>query len=88
LAIIAKEYPEGIDLVLLRRVLANINVPLTHKEIYGYVIYLRDVGYVTTKEVDVDGDELWDILYVTATTKGLNFIDGILTDPDPGVLRV
>jgi hypothetical protein len=74
-------------MALLRKVLSNINISLTHKDLYGYIVYLKEIGYISTKEVDVDKDDLWDILYVTATTKGLNFHDGVIP-PDPGVLRV
>jgi hypothetical protein len=88
MGILVREYPNGIDMVLLRKVLSNININLTPKELYAYIVYLRDIGYAVTKEVDIDKDDIWDILYVTATTRGINFYDGVLPEPDPGVLRV
>jgi hypothetical protein len=88
MGILVREYPNGMDMALLRKVLSNININLTHKDLYGYIVYLRDIGYLSTKEVDTDKDDLWDILYVTATTRGINFYDGVLKDPDPGVIRV
>ncbi|MDR0453657.1 MAG: hypothetical protein LBH05_02450 [Deferribacteraceae bacterium] len=81
---LAKEYPNGMDLALLRRCLANINIPLSSKDLYAYVTYLKEVGYLGI-EVKKWGDE--SLEYAKATTRGLNFIDDRLTEPDPGVMR-
>jgi hypothetical protein len=88
LQLLAKEYPNGLDIVILRRVLANLNIALSHRDICAYVAYLEQIGYaaVTRADLNDNGREEFDeILFVVCTTKGLNFIDGLLPAPDPGV---
>jgi hypothetical protein len=91
LALLAKEYPKGVDIVILRKVLANLNIALSHKELCAYVTYLEEVGYVKVCRTDLNenGREDYDeILFAVCTATGLNFCDGVLQEPDPGVMRL
>lgn len=88
LKLISGEYPGGVDFIVLQQVLHNINIRIGRSVLRGYLAYLEQIGYVTLNwQEDEDRGEKY-ITFAASTPKGLNFCDGLLAEPDPGVTRV
>lgn len=75
LKILKDEYPHGVDVVVMRSVLAGLNFPLTEKELAGYLHYLCNAKYIEAKR-----DAAENILWVRLDNEGLKLLDGWLCD--------
>lgn len=67
-------FPDGVDFIVLWRSLVTQGHSLTEKELRADVVYLGNDGYLEYKK---SGE---DILFVTATNKGIRLAKGVLKD--------
>lgn len=79
LKFLAEEYPEGIDSVLLRKLLDDFGYPLGDDDLFSYVSYLAEKGFATISQ-----REGFEIFMINCTATGLNLIDKYI-DADPGI---
>ena len=67
---LAKDYPQPLDTVVLRRHMATFGFPLTHTDLNSYIAYLQE------KELIKKDERPGGIVLVRATVKGLDALDG------------
>jgi len=76
LKILSPEHPKSVDSVLLRRCLADFGYPLSEKALKSYLAYLHERGCIR-----MDEKKDYGIIMATITAKGLDILDGRITEP-------
>ncbi len=80
LKVLAPEYPKSVDAVILRRCLANFGHPMDAHRLSGYLAYLVEIGCVIVEE-----KKPYDITLVRITSRGLDVLDGRVTECGVGI---
>lgn len=75
LEILKADYPHPVDFMVMRRCLSLQGINLMEKDLEGYITYLANDGYVS-----VTKDNSGAILYINLLNKGMNLLDGYVTD--------
>lgn len=75
LEILKADYPHPVDFMVMRRCLSLQGINLMEKDLEGYITYLANDGYVS-----VTKDNNGAILYINLLNKGMNLLDGYITD--------
>ncbi len=66
---LAKQYPNVLDTVVLRRYLATFGYPMTHGDLSAYIAYLKE------KELVKEDRRPGDIVMVSITSRGIDVLD-------------
>lgn len=75
LEILKADYPHPVDFMVMRRCLSLQGINLMEKDLEGYIKYLANDGYISFVK-----DNNGAILYIELENKGMNLLDGYLTD--------
>lgn len=76
LRVLAKQYPNPLDIHVLRRAVADLGFPLGLQDLSVYVAYLAEKGFARTEE-----REEFDLKMITCTADGLDAVDGRIAAP-------
>lgn len=85
LRILAAGRPYPVGEGLIGQVLTDADLAMTMNEIRNDLEYLKDKGYIETKEVSVPGEGKH--LEARLLPKGVDYVEYTTAEDDPGVLR-
>lgn len=80
LKILAPSHPNGLDQIMIRRELQLFGHAVDRSALRSYIEYLVEAGCVKKTTLDNHGIDI-----ITITNRGLNILDSIAPDTDPGI---
>lgn len=80
LEILSPDYPNSLDLLIIRQTLSNMGYPMLENDLAAYLAYLKERGYVS-----VEDRKGYNITLAAITADGLDVLDGRSTDRGVGV---
>jgi len=79
--VLKQDYPHLITFRLLQLALRDRNIPLSQRDLEGYLSYLEEAGYVRCERHFDEKESQYHILAAALTARGILLIDKKITDP-------